>query len=508
MERVKKYFELNNEPVFHTIDDETAKDLNIDELFDKLNHTTSVIGEQYLYNLLRKIPNYSPVEKHEKWISRSSQDKQLQKQTSKLLSKLEKSEGYYIYPLITKAKTVFSKKVIFLFRILQLLPAVFIALYILNANYIFFLGIVIAFLVNLAIHFYSKQISFLHAGTIPQLYRLIFIAEKLLSIPQIKELNLLDHKTLTDLKDLKSHLSVFRFNVKFESEFSGIVFLITELIRAFFLTEPINLNKIFDEVNKRQSELFNVFQFVGLVDTLLSINKLRQYLNNYCLPEITCEKDTLITEDVYHPLIDDCVKNSIQSESAESFLILGSNMSGKTTFIRTIGINVLLAQTINTCFAKKLILNRQKIYSSITIKDDLLDGKSYYLSEVLRIKEIVKETESGHNLILFDELFKGTNTVERIAGAKAVLNYITSNLHNKIFVATHDIELVDLLKSKMTPVYFTESVENNELTFDYLLRYESPRQRNAIRILSIFDYPVEIVEDALKTTESFHKIQN
>ena len=120
-------------------------------------------------------------------------------------------------------------------------------------------------------------------------------------------------------------------------------------------------------------------------------------------------------------------------------------MSGKTTFIRTIAINTLLAQTINTTFATSFNLSQMRIFSAIRISDDLLNDKSYYMEEVETIKNMIDECRSKQrNIFILDEIFKGTNTTERIAAGKAVLSYLSAD-DNIVFVSTHDIELASLL---------------------------------------------------------------
>jgi len=94
-------------------------------------------------------------------------------------------------------------------------------------------------------------------------------------------------------------------------------------------------------------------------------------------------------------------------------------MSGKTSFIRAVGLNVITGLTINTCFAESFSFPLLKIFSAIRISDDLMNDKSYYFQEVLTIKEMIAESENGErNLFLMDEIFKGTNTVERIAAGR------------------------------------------------------------------------------------------
>ena len=186
----------------------------------------------------------------------------------------------------------------------------------------------------------------------------------------------------------------------------------------------------------------------------------------------------------------------------KSILLTGSNMSGKTTFIRTIAINTLLAQTINTTFATAFELSPMRIFSAIRISDDLLNDKSYYMEEVETIKNMVDESRSqSRNIFFLDEIFKGTNTIERIAAGKAVLSYL-SNSDNIVFVSTHDIELASLLTDSYNLFHFTEIVDNKAIHFDYKLKQGKLTTKNAIRILELSNYPAEIIDEARQYTQS------
>lgn len=200
-----------------------------------------------------------------------------------------------------------------------------------------------------------------------------------------------------------------------------------------------------------------------------------------------------------HPLIDNCVTNDLTLEG-NSLLLTGSNMSGKTTFIRNVAINSILAQTLNICFAEEYSAPFFKLYSSIRIEDDLLDDTSYYLAEVLTIKELIEASQQESPcLFVLDEIFKGTNTVERISGGKAILSYLNKG-NNMVLVSTHDIELTEILsKEKYKLYHFSEQIDNDELIFDYKLKDGELKTRNAIKILELHDYPSEIIMDARAT---------
>jgi DNA mismatch repair ATPase MutS len=129
---------------------------------------------------------------------------------------------------------------------------------------------------------------------------------------------------------------------------------------------------------------------------------LKQGLKSFCLPGLFDNQKVIIAIEMYHPLIINCIPNSIHVDG-KSILLTGSNMSGKTTFIRTIGINIITGLTINTCFAKQFSLYRLKIFSAIGISDDLMNDKSYYFEEVLTIKEMIEKSQlTESNLFLLD----------------------------------------------------------------------------------------------------------
>lgn len=494
MDRIRKYFDLNETKSYQRIDDDTCNDLNIDELFSLIDYTHSSIGQQYLYSSLRNIPYTNRV--NEEWLTKLNNNQNLQSKLEKLLKRLDNADAYYLYPLINQKYIPFGKKKQFLFRVLQFAPLICSIIFYFSFNYWAILGVFLFFIINMIIHFKSKMTTFLYSGSIPQLYKLLYISNKTNEIPEIKNLNIDIDNELKIISPLRKKLSFFRFNSKLDSEITMIIWFVTEISRIFFLIEPINLNNIFTNIKEYKYHLLKIFDFIGYIDTIQSISKLRSEIKNYCLP-IFSDENTLDIKDIYHPLITNCVENSFSLKENESFLIMGSNMSGKTTFVRTVGINVLTAQTINTCFAKQLTLSKQKIYSSISIQDNLIEGHSYYLSEILKIKNIVDNTSNGNNLILLDELLKGTNTLERVAGAKAILNYISNNNKNKILVASHDTELIKLLNKNFNPIYFSEKILDKTLSFDYKINYEQSLQRNAIRILQLYEFPESIITNAL-----------
>ena len=171
-------------------------------------------------------------------------------------------------------------------------------------------------------------------------------------------------------------------------------------------------------------------------------------------------------------------------------------MSGKTSFIRTIAINLITAKALNTCFAHRYEMDLSfRLYSVIHTEDDLLEGKSYFFKEAENVKNALKQGESGHHMLIFDELFKGTNTAERIAINAATFSKL-ANTGNIVLASTHDLELATLLKDQYGMYHFCETVTDNKLSFDYTLKPGVVKEGNAIRILELCDYPEDVIDVA------------
>ena len=300
-------------------------------------------------------------------------------------------------------------------------------------------------------------------------------------------------------------MSFFNLETEMQSDQRILFWAILELVKIVFLIEPLFLFGTLKRIDTKRKEIENVFLFVGEIDAIISIASLRKGLENYCTPKIIDERKELSAQEVYHPLIENCVTNSL-NVNGRSVLLTGSNMSGKTSFIRTIAINVITGLTINTCFATHFSMPQMRVFSAIRISDDLMNNRSYYFEEVMTIKDMIdKSVAENINLFLLDEIFKGTNTVERISAGKAVLSSLNGE-NNIVFVSTHDIELADLLKNEYDLYHFSEMVDHKTVAFDYKLKEGKLKNRNAIRILQINDYPESIINEAIEISEELDRI--
>ena len=349
--------------------------------------------------------------------------------------------------------------------------------------------------INMLIHYWNKENIFLYILSFPQLNILINVCRKI-STKHVRFADAAVERSLLNLKSFQQRIGFLTFSNDhgIKGELNQLAGYAMELLKAVFLIEVFTLFYMIDEVESQKESVAFLFNYVGEIDIAISIASLRAGNLKTCKPSIIPAEKKLSARNIYHPLIADGVKNDLVVDS-KSVLITGSNMSGKTTFLRTLLLNNVLAQTIYTCFADELETPVMRQFSSMRIDDNLQEGKSYYFEEVNVMGDFVRNSTSHQNIFVLDEVFKGTNTVERIAAAKAILSYLNRG-NNIVLVSTHDVELSHMLENEYALYHFSETVENNTLQFDYKLKEGRLKTRNAIRILEIVNYPPEIVNEA------------
>ena len=493
--QIEKYFlKASVGDVFQQISDRTFQDLDMADVFRFADRTVSSVGQQYLYHMMRTIPpDADRNEKLESTIRIFKKNPASRTALTKEIARLDQKDAYYITSLFQEQYMQRPKW----FWLIQCLSGISM----LSVMLAFFFPQILIFLivllpVNLAIHYWNKNNLYRYASSLPQLVLLNKTARRILKTAEFAGSDPELHKSVRILDQLGLAMSVFKIEAKLQSEIGQFVEYFVELIKALFLIEPVLLFATLRMLDSRRKDISNVYHFVAGIDVALSVMNLRESVPYYCEPTLGTNNIELIIKEVYHPLIFDGVANDI-SLNPKSALLTGSNMSGKTTFIRTVGINAILGQTINTCLAKEFIMPVMKIHSSIRISDDLLSDKSYYFEEVSAVKQLLEESRSGAcNLFLLDELFKGTNSVERIAVGKSVLSYLVQ-AGNFVLVSTHDRELADYLTETFTIYHFTEVIHGNDIRFDYKIKPGKLATTNAIRILELNNYPPEVVHEAL-----------
>jgi hypothetical protein len=274
---------------------------------------------------------------------------------------------------------------------------------------------------------------------------------------------------------------------------------IAELINNFILLDLIGFELMKNLLGKHHADIFHIHEQLGQLDSAIAVASYRKNLGNYAIPEISF---SVAPQDIHimgtaliHPLVENAVPNDFDITS--SVLLTGSNASGKSTFLKTVVINTIFAQSICTVLGEKFTASAFRIYSSMAITDNILAGESYFISEIKSLKRIVEADSSKQPLLcVIDEVLRGTNTVERIAASSELLRHLSEK--NAIcLAATHDIELTSLLESNYKMMHFEETVtDDGEVLFDYLLKGGPATTRNAIKLLAGMGFDKKLVKRA------------
>lgn len=227
---------------------------------------------------------------------------------------------------------------------------------------------------------------------------------------------------------------------------------------------------------------------VGTFEAIISLSQIGFAKNTFCFPSF--EDDlTIEMKEIVHPLImeEKSIANSLVMKQ-NSYVITGSNMSGKTTFLRTIGVNMVLAMAGAPVCATSFHACSLSIYTSMRVHDDVSEGISTFYAEILRIKQMMDASKQGNKmLVLIDEIFKGTNSADRILCATQAIK----RLHLPFvitMVSTHDFELCDLDKDKEVQAinyHFSEYYEEETICFDYQLKEGRCKTTNAKQLMKL-----------------------
>lgn len=208
---------------------------------------------------------------------------------------------------------------------------------------------------------------------------------------------------------------------------------------------------------------------------------------------------TLNGKQLGHPLIPDNQKvcNDFSLEKLGTVIIItGSNMSGKSTFLRTIGVNLCLTYAGSVVDAQTLDTSLFRLFTCIKVSDSINDGISYFYAEVQRLKALLNELESDHALPLFfliDEIFRGTNNRERLIGSRSYIQSLVGR-RGLGLISTHDLELIKLADDipQIHNYHFREDVRDGQMVFDYHIRSGPSPTTNALKIMQLEGLPVDL----------------
>lgn len=481
------------------VDAITWNDLDMDEIYALMNNTQSSIGEEYLYALLHK-PCFDAEELAERnrLISFFADNEEQRVKLQLSLYNIGSSSRISIYEYINRLGEQKSGNNLWHYLMIGSIFASIGLMFISPA-----LGgiLLIASIANNIYQYYKVK------ATIEN-YLIIFsyILRLLDSAKSIYKLDIPEIRKYTE--GLKQDYDIFK---KFKrgsvlvapSKPSGdIMDVMLDYVRMLFHIDLIKYNNMLDFFKNHRHVLNSMFVSIGFLDSMIAAASFRELLIYYSEPVLEKSgKPYIKVIDLYHPLIERPVPNSIGENN--SVLITGSNASGKSTFIKTMAINAILAQTIFTSVSRSYKASYFIIYSSMALRDNIFSNESYYMVEIKSLKRILDRINNDIPLLCFiDEVLRGTNTLERIAASSRILSFLAKG-NTLVFAATHDIELTHILENEYSNYHFQEHIKDNKIIFDYKIYEGRAISKNAIKLLDMLKFPKEVTSSAESAAEEF-----
>lgn len=474
------------------ISDRVAHDLDLDRIFPRLDRTSSKIGRQFLYDQLRRpCLEAAPLEQFAERVTHFQQAEEERTEIQYLLNNLNRPNDYY-FPLVIFGDLPGRPSWL---SWVHLLRGVVIGSLVLLPFYpAAFWALALVLPLNLFLHYQNKHRVGKYLSIFERFQAFCDVGSHLLPyLPEQERTETSEH--LRRIRSVLRHIRWIKLDRLQHHEAYAPIWFVVEVLKFLTLSELIGFYKVLEELDQYRADIHQVYRMIGGLDSAISVASYRTGLPYFQTPNFLPAEKRIRLEGALHPLLTDGVANDLGLDG-KSMLLTGSNMSGKTTFIRTVGLNAILAQTIMTPICTRYEAPFLRIGTSIRIQDDVESDKSYYLEEVMVIGDLIREAgQHQPQLFIIDEMFKGTNTLERVSAARAVLSYLNQG-SNIVLISTHDIELTDHLSDAYELYYFQESVENEQLLFDYRLKKGRLQQKNAIKILEIMGYPEEIIQEA------------
>jgi hypothetical protein len=496
------------------LDERTWADLDLDAVFETIDRTTSTLGQHALYHRLRTAPAGDDPGDFEKLIEQMRTDPAVRERAQLALSRLQDPHGYDLWWL--GAADALEPQPWY-----RLFPVLTCAALALALAAPFWHAAVVPLVALVAMNVALRSATDERTGTITRSFRqlapLIATAESLRFLDDAASARITgplqaDVPSLARLKLVSRWTNGNPFMLAFNSSWlalalSDVVEIVYQYLNLAFVLDATGVYVGLKDLATHRHALLRVVAAAGAVDAAIGVASFRAGPVAWTRPEFRPPGSSAELDDLRHPLVEEPVPNSVTLRAGKGVLITGSNMSGKSTLLRTVGVNAVLAQTINTCLAGRYSAPVFTVRSCIGRSDDLVGGKSYYLAEVEALLGLVQASENGGPcLFLLDEMFRGTNAVERIAAGEAVLRELLLDAssrakHHVALAATHDAELVDLLSDTFDAWHFGDSLGPDGLLFDHRLRQGPATTRNAIALLRLSGAPESLVSRATTSAD-------
>lgn len=283
------------------------------------------------------------------------------------------------------------------------------------------------------------------------------------------------HSSSSSIKTLSSILNALDNRLNFVS---------WALLNGLFLWDILQMKRLEIWQQKHANDIQNWFEVIAEIDAMNSFANYSFNHPNAIIPELNEKEEDLDVSNLGHPLINvkSRVNNDVSIKHDEFKIITGANMAGKSTYLRTIGVNLVLAMCGAPICADSFSFKPVQIFTSIRTRDSLYKNESYFYAELKRLQAIIQKLKDGSRLfIILDEILKGTNSKDKHAGSEALLKQLIKFDASGI-VATHDVglgQLESIFPDNIKNNCFEVDIIGNKLQFDYKLRTGVSKNLNA-----------------------------
>lgn len=499
--KIAGLYDLFKDTYDENIDDITWNDLNMNEVFANVNNTYSSMGEEYLYMLLHTPRKKEELEEFAGLVASFEQDDEGAKRIQKLFCKIGRSKktGFfrYIHRLGDLGK---RRNTIHYIQIAAFVMSTVLLVVKPPVGIVFFIAVLVY---NVVSYYSQKSVIENYFDCFKYLINMMLASKELNKMlgTDFMQYKIEIEKICKNLQSVEKGLFLISDGMT-----GSITEIIMDYLRMIFHLDIIKFNSMLNKTNEHREDVDRLYLCMGRIEAAIAVASYKKYLCSHygyvAVPIIDASSQIHIDfSEIYHPLIENPVTNSLHEK--KGVLLTGSNASGKSTFLKTVAINVILARTIYIAAAKSFEISPFEVYSSMSLRDDLKNNESYYIVEIKALKRIIDAASNNKPMICFvDEVLRGTNTVERIAAASEILKSLCK-VNVICFAATHDIELTHILEKYYSNYHFEEAISDNDIKFNYVLNKGRATTRNAIKLLKVIGYDDFIISEAKKLADGF-----
>lgn len=478
------------------VDDHSWADLNMDELFRRLDRTLTTPGACVLYDVLRRpLTDKQVLQDRARVVSLFQSEPSLRETVQMNLLGLGREQTNSITRLLWDALPAMSRWRI-LFSALALLSVTCVLLTLARGVTPWLAIVVVVFLVNMMVRSVARRRLLPTLPALRYLGRMIRVAQKMAAHPDER----LAAYTRQLARAAGKAAGIARKTpllLEQRSYSGGPEGFIYDYADILLLQEVRTFYAVLAGIHACLGDLRTIYRLLGELDALQGVASFRAGYQPCCDPIFDDRNAAIEMVQARHPLLANAIPNTV-SACKKGLIITGSNMSGKTTLLRTIASNAILAQTISTCCCASYAGSLFRIVTSINDADSLLAGKSRFLIEAERMLKMLR-LASGETAVLcvVDEVLAGTNPSERLAASREILRYLSSQ-NALVMVSTHDLQLAGDVQDVFECFHFTDNVDEGGLRFDFTLKPGISTTHNAIKILAYLGYPADIIARATK----------